>query len=130
MVNFLICLKNLYLPNETQEDGYRTIYEKDYLRSNASHVITNLFRDAKEIVVYGLGFNDLDFELSILWGYGLSRAYREMLSKEPAAILPENFDVDFSPKVIVIDPNHNSVASRIKYLTPQITIECIHPNDL
>jgi hypothetical protein len=103
----------VYLPSETSYENYRT--DEENKRHGYNHYSTLKFlQQANRIILYGLSLDPLDAELS--------------------QILNSTFTTSSNlQEIIVINPDHNRVRNRVRFLlipTTHIKIKCFVPENL
>lgn len=89
------CPENMYLPSEITGEIYRTKIEKIEI-ANEHSIVMDMLNHADRVILYGLSLDPLDAELNqTLYSGWLSNNIKE---------------------IIVINPEHNKVAKRVKLL--------------
>ena len=102
----------LYLPSEISLENYRNEDEEMLIANNHINFVS-LLQNNNKTILYGLSLDPLDAELNV----ALSGGWQSKKNEE----------------IIIINPNHEIVAERVKLLIDRkSTIKIIgyHPNDL
>lgn len=102
----------LYLPSEITQEIYRTKEEETKLGNNHGSLMS-LLEKGNRTILYGISLDPLDAELNQTLGAGISSPNIE--------------------EIIIINPNHEIVADRVKLLLDKrypAKVLAYHPNDL
>lgn len=102
----------LYLPTEVTRESYRTMKEDQAIGEIHGSIMKGLEK-VEKVVIYGLSLSPLDAELS--------------------QTLASGWDNKNLRNIVVVDPNHEVIAERVKillYNPGTVKIRGFHPNDL